>query len=361
MDKDNIMHQDTVALDPQTEELVILDQTRLPGQTVFLRLSTAEAIYQAISTLQVRGAPAIGVAAAIGIYAVCRRMPETDYETFAAEFERIRAYLVSARPTAVNLAWALEQMAQVVREHAGCPVAALKDRLRERALELRDQDIQVCRAIGEYGLTLIQNGDGILTHCNAGELAASRYGTALGPILLGQERGKKLRVCADETRPLLQGARLTAWELARAGVEVTLICDNMASMVMKNGWVQACFVGCDRVAANGDTANKIGTSGLAVLARYYNVPFYVLGPTSTIDLDCPTGADIPIEERDGEEIRSLWYREPMAPAEVRCWDPAFDVTDHSLISAIVTEGGICRPPFGESLRELVSREKGDAP
>lgn len=219
----------------------------------------------------------------------------------------------------------------------------------------------MCRRIAEHGLTLVGEGDGILTHCNAGALAASRYGTALGPILLGQERGKKLRVFADETRPLLQGARLTAWELARAGVEVTLICDNMASMVMKNGWVQACFVGCDRVAANGDTANKIGTSGLAVLARYYNVPFYVLGPTSTIDLDCPTGADIPIEERDGEEIRSLWYREPMAPAEVRCWDPAFDVTDHSLISAIVTEGGICRPPFGESLRELVSREKGDAP
>lgn len=181
MDKDNIMHQDTVALDPETEELVILDQTRLPGQTVFLRLSTAEAIYQAIYTLQVRGAPAIGVAAAIGIYAVCRRMPDTDYETFAAEFERIRAYLVSARPTAVNLAWALEQMAQVVREHTGCLVSALKDRLRERALELRDQDIQVCRAIGEYGLTLIQNGDGILTHCNAGQLATVRYGTALAP------------------------------------------------------------------------------------------------------------------------------------------------------------------------------------
>ena len=210
-------------------------------------------------------------------------------------------------------------------------------------------------------MSLVKPGDGLLTHCNAGALAASRYGTALGPILLAGERGIPLRVFADETRPLLQGARLTAWELARAGVEVTLICDNMASMVMKNGWVQACFVGCDRVAANGDTANKIGTSGLAVLARYYNVPFYVLGPTSTIDLDCPTGADIPIEERDGEEIRSLWYQEPMAPAGVRCWDPAFDVTDHSLISAIVTEGGICRPPFGESLRELVSREKGDAP
>ena len=222
MDKDNIMHQDTVALDPETEELVILDQTRLPGQTVFLRLSTAEAIYQAIYTLQVRGAPAIGVAAAIGIYAVCRRMPDTDYETFAAEFERIRAYLVSARPTAVNLAWALEQMAQVVREHTGCPVPALKDRLRERALELRDQDIQVCRAIGEYGLTLIQNGDGILTHCNAGQLATVRYGTALAPIHVGREQGMQFRVFTDETRPLLQGARLSAYELFADGVDTTL-------------------------------------------------------------------------------------------------------------------------------------------
>lgn len=354
MDKDNIMHQDTVALDPQTEELVILDQTRLPGQTVFLRLSTAEAIYQAIYTLQVRGAPAIGVAAAIGIYAVCRRMPDTDYETFAAEFERIRAYLVSARPTAVNLAWALEQMAQVVREHAGCPVAALKDRLRERALELRDQDIQVCRAIGEYGLTLIQNGDGILTHCNAGQLATVRYGTALAPIHVGREQGMQFRVFTDETRPLLQGARLSAYELFADGVDTTLICDNMASSVMRRGWVQAVFVGCDRVAANGDAANKIGTSGVAILARHYGIPFYVLGPTSTIDLSCPDGDHIPIEQRDPEEIRSLWYREPMAPAGVKCFNPAFDVTHHSLISGIITEKGICRPPFSQSLAALFS-------
>ena len=255
---------------------------------------------------------------------------------------------------------ALERMLARADRTAGPPEQIVQVLERE-CRAIHREDGEMCRRIAEHGLTLVGEGDGILTHCNAGALAASRYGTALGPILLGQERGKKLRVFADETRPLLQGARLTAWELARAGVEVTLICDNMASMVMKNGWVQACFVGCDRVAANGDTANKIGTSGLAVLARYYNVPFYVLGPTSTIDLDCPTGADIPIEERDGEEIRSLWYQEPMAPAGVRCWDPAFDVTDHSLISAIVTEGGICRPPFGESLRELVSREKGDAP
>ena len=355
MDKDNIMHQDTVALDPQTEELVILDQTRLPGQTVFLRLSTAEAIYQAIYTLQVRGAPAIGVAAAIGIYAVCRRMPETDYETFAAEFERIRAYLVSARPTAVNLAWALEQMAQVVREHAGCPVAALKDRLRERALELRDQDIQVCRAIGEYGLTLIQNGDGILTHCNAGQLATVRYGTALAPIHVGRERGMQFRVFTDETRPLLQGARLSAYELFADGVDTTLICDNMASSVMRRGWVQAVFVGCDRVAANGDTANKIGTSGVAILAKHHGIPFYVCAPMSTIDLNCPDGSAIRIEERPGAEVTDMWYKEPMAPEGVKVYNPAFDVTDAELITAFVTERGIIRPPFAPALKRLFER------
>lgn len=355
MDKDNIMHQDTVALDPQTEELVILDQTRLPGQTVFLRLSTAEAIYQAIYTLQVRGAPAIGVAAAIGIYAVCRRMPDTDYETFAAEFERIRAYLVSARPTAVNLAWALEQMAQVVREHAGCPVAALKDRLRERALELRDQDIQVCRAIGEYGLTLIQNGDGILTHCNAGQLATVRYGTALAPIHVGRERGMQFRVFTDETRPLLQGARLSAYELFADGVDTTLICDNMASSVMRRGWVQAVFVGCDRVAANGDTANKIGTSGVAILAKHYGIPFYVCAPMSTIDLSCPDGSAIRIEERPGAEVTDMWYKEPMAPEGVKVYNPAFDVTDAELITAFVTERGIIRPPFAPALKRLFER------
>ena len=326
----------------------LLDQSQLPNREVWLELEEPEELAEAIRTLRVRGAPAIGVFAAYALYVLARRL--ADRAPVEAAFRtRLREWR-----------WALERMLARADRTAGPPEQIVQVLERE-CRAIHREDGEMCRRIAEHGLTLVGEGDGILTHCNAGALAASRYGTALGPILLGQERGKKLRVFADETRPLLQGARLTAWELARAGVEVTLICDNMASMVMKNGWVQACFVGCDRVAANGDTANKIGTSGLAVLARYYNVPFYVLGPTSTIDLDCPTGADIPIEERDGEEIRSLWYREPMAPAEVRCWDPAFDVTDHSLISAIVTEGGICRPPFGESLRELVSREKGDAP
>ena len=213
----------------------------------------------------------------------------------------------------------------------------------------------MCRAISEYGLSLIQDGDGVLTHCNAGPLATSRYGTALGPLFLGKERGMEFHVFSDETRPLLQGARLTSYELQKAGIDVTLICDNMASIVMKNGWVQACFVGCDRVAANGDAANKIGTSGVAILAKHYGIPFYVLGPTSTIDLNCPDGDHIPIELRDPAEIREKWYAEPMALPEVKCYNPAFDVTDHTLISGIVTEKGICRAPYTESLAALFQK------
>ena len=210
----------------------------------------------------------------------------------------------------------------------------------------------MCRAISGHGLSLLKDGDGVLTHCNAGPIATSRYGTGLGPLILGAERGMYLRAYSDETRPLLQGARLTSWELMRAGVDVTLICDNMASAVMKDGLVQFCFVGCDRVAANGDTANKIGTSGVAILAKHYGIPFYVLGPSSTIDLSAKTGEDIKIELRDPDEIRSLWYKEPMAPEGVKCYNPAFDVTDHSLISGIITEKGIIKPPYTENLASL---------
>ena len=210
----------------------------------------------------------------------------------------------------------------------------------------------MCRAISEHGLSLLHAGDTVLTHCNAGPLATSEYGTALGPLLLAAERGVDIRAYADETRPLLQGARLTAWELQNAGVDVTLICDNMAALAMKQGRIQAVLTGCDRMAANGDAANKIGTSGAAILAKHYGVPVYILLPSSTIDMDCPTGDDIPIELRDPEEIRSLWYETPMAPAEVKCWNPAFDVTDHELITAVVTEKGVIYPPFDIHLQEL---------
>lgn len=340
-------------LDDAASALVILDQTLLPGNVEYRSLKTMEEIWQAVRSLQVRGAPAIGIAAAYGAYLGAKQLKDAPcFDVFYAQWKKTCDYLATSRPTAVNLFWALNRMDACAKANAHLSVSAVVEALREEALAIHQEDIAQNEKISAYGLTLLQPGDGILTHCNAGPIATSRYGTALGPILLGQEKGYNFRVFADETRPLLQGARLTAFELHRAGVDVTLICDNMASMVMKNGWVQACLVGCDRVAANGDTANKIGTSGVAILAKHYGIPFYVCGPTTTIDLSTATGADIPIEERDGEEIRSMWYQKPMAPAGCKAYNPAFDVTDHSLIAGIITEKGIARPPFTESLKQL---------
>ncbi len=341
---------DTVSFDEKNCELVIIDQTKLPGETVLLRLSDPEDIREAIYNLRVRGAPAIGVAAAIGVYVAAERLPHTDYAAFAEDYFRISAYLAAARPTAVNLSWALKRMDRIVE--VGGDVAEVKAALRAEALAIRDEDVAVCRAIGEHGLTLLRDGDGILTHCNAGRLAAVRYGTALAPIHVGLERGMHFRVFTDETRPLLQGARLSAYELVAAGADTTLICDNMASMVMAQGKVQAVFVGCDRVAANGDAANKIGTSGVAILAKHYGIPFYICAPLSTIDMACPTGGEINIEERAAEEVTELWYEKRMAPEGVKVFNPAFDVTPHSLITAFVTERGIVRPPFDRGFKAL---------
>ena len=345
-----VTHVENIRYDKAAEELVILDQTLLPNEEIFLRLTTAEEMYDAIKTLKVRGAPAIGICAAYSMYVLARNIPQEG--DFYSALEKCGAYLNSSRPTAVNLSWAIREMLKTAKENLSLPRAELLEVLYEKAAAIHADDIAKCTAISEYGLTVVKDGDGILTHCNAGPLATSRYGTALGPILLGTERGMKFRVFSDETRPLLQGARLTSYELQRAGVDVTLICDNMASIVMKNGWVQACFVGCDRVAANGDTANKIGTSGVAILAKHYGIPFYVLGPTSTIDMNCPDGEHIPIEERAPDEIKNMWYEKPMALPDVKCYNPAFDVTDHTLISGIITEKGICRAPYTESLAAL---------
>ena len=353
----NIMEYETVALDEERKEVVILDQTKLPRRTELIRLKSAQEIWEAIYLLKVRGAPAIGVAAAFGIYVLADAVETEDYGEFLSEFRKQKEYLDSARPTAVNLSWALRRMEKVVEEHADLPVSRIKEMLRREAIEIKEEDIRVCRAIGEYGLTLVKPGDGILTHCNAGQLATCKYGTATAPIYLGQEKGYGFRVFADETRPLLQGARLTSYELQSAGVDVTLICDNMSAAVMRNGWVNAVFVGCDRVAANGDTANKIGTSVVAAVARRYGVPFYVCAPTSTIDLNTPTGADIRIEQRPAEEVTEMWYRERMAPDGVKVYNPAFDVTDNDLIDGIVTEYGIARAPYAESLREIFDRKK----
>ena len=347
-----VTHIDNVRLGDDGKSVVIIDQTQLPNRTVYLTLRTPEEMYDAIKLLQVRGAPAIGICAGYSIYALARQWDLADTAAFAARFHEQKEYLNSSRPTAVNLSWALERMEGVVKANANRTVPELLELLGKECRAIHEEDIAMCRAISEHGLTLIKDGDGVLTHCNAGPLATSRYGTALGPLFLGRERGLAFKVFSDETRPLLQGARLTSYELQKAGIDVTLICDNMASIVMKNGWVQACFVGCDRVAANGDAANKIGTSGVAILAKHYGIPFYVLGPTSTIDLSCPDGDHIPIELRDPDEIREKWYAEPMALPEVKCYNPAFDVTDHSLITGIVTEKGICRAPYTESLAAL---------
>ncbi len=349
---------DHVHLNEAGNAVMILDQTQLPNRTVYRTLRTAEEMYQAIQTLQVRGAPAIGICAAYDLYVLAQGISAPDKPAFLAQLRAQAEYLASSRPTAVNLRWALDRMLDTARR---ADWNILLPTLHRECIAIHQEDIDMCRSIAAHGLTLLHDGDGVLTHCNAGPLATSRYGTALGPLFLGHERGMHLHVFADETRPLLQGARLTSYELHRAGIDVTLICDNMASLVIKNGWVQACFVGCDRIASNGDTANKIGTSGVAILAKHYGIPFYVLGPTSTIDLSCPTGDDIPIEQRAPEEIREKWYAEPMAPAGVRCYNPAFDVTDHSLIAGIVTEYGICRAPFTESLRAVMYKKQNGQP
>lgn len=362
----NIMDYDTVRLDDENNAVVIIDQTKLPGKIEIISLHTAQEIWNAIYLLQVRGAPAIGVAAAYGIYVLAKRMDTEDYDTFYREFVRQKEYLDSSRPTAVNLSWALNRMQRVVEAHSGETVAQIKEALHRESVAIQEEDIWVCRMIGEHGLTLVKPGDGILTHCNAGQLATSKYGTATAPIYLGEERGYHFHVFADETRPLLQGARLTAFELQSSGVDVTLICDNMSATVMKNGWVNAVFVGCDRVAANGDAANKIGTSVVAAVAKYYGVPVYICAPTSTIDLNTPTGAEIKIEHRPAEEVTEMWYKERMAPEGIKVFNPAFDVTDHELIAGIVTEYGVARAPYTESLaaifaeKEKRAREKKEA-
>lgn len=342
----------SVRLADDGKSCIILDQTQLPNRQVYLELESPQDFYDAIKTLAVRGAPAIGICAAYAVYVLAQQKQTEEYALFRDALRKDGEYLISSRPTAVNLSWAVRQMLGVVEENGNLPVSQIVGLLGDECRAIHAEDIEMCRRISEYGLSLVKAGDGILTHCNAGPLATSKYGTAIGPAILGKERGVDLKVFSDETRPLLQGARLTSYELMMAGVDVTLICDNMASIVMKNGWVQACFVGCDRIAANGDFANKIGTSGVAILAKHYGIPFYTLGPTSTIDMDCPTGDDIKIEQRDPDEIRSMWYRQPMAPEGVKCYNPAFDVTDHELVTAIVTDRGIVYPPFDENLKKI---------
>lgn len=357
----NIMQYETVALDEQEGALLIIDQTRLPGEVKILHLKEQKEIWQAIYLLQVRGAPAIGVAAAFGLYLAAKDIQADTWEEFYPALQQAKDYLNSSRPTAVNLSWALNRMAKVAEANKEKSIPDIKELLRQEAVSIKAEDVWMCWQIGEYGLTLIQDGAGILTHCNAGQLATSKYGTALAPVHLGRERGMNFKVFCDETRPLLQGARLSTFELLADGVDTTVICDNMASQVMKNGWIDAVFVGCDRVAANGDACNKIGTSGVAILAKYYGIPFYVLGPTSTIDMSIEKGEDIVIEQRPPEEVTEMWYQQRMAPQGVKVYNPAFDVVDNALIAGIVTEYGIARPPFKESLQEIFRKKQANLP
>ncbi|MGN0532032.1 MAG: S-methyl-5-thioribose-1-phosphate isomerase [Eubacterium sp.] len=312
-------------------KLLLLDQTLLPNQEVYVEPKTKEDYYYAIKKLQVRGAPAIGIFAAYGMALI------------DGDKAMLKQYLDSARPTAVNLSWATDRMLKAYNEGKS---------LIDEAIAIHNEDISMCKRISEYGLSLLNDGDGILTHCNAGALATSEYGTGLGPLLLGKERGYDFHIYTDETRPLLQGARLTSYELEKAGCDVTLICDNMASIVMKQGKINAVLVGADRIAANGDTANKVGTSGVAILAKHYGIPFYVLAPYSTIDYTCATGDDIVIEERDPEEIKSMWYTQNMALPQTKCYNPAFDVTDNNLITAIITDKGIIKAPYTKNLMRI---------
>lgn len=342
----------SVKLIDEKDTLVILDQTLLPNEKVFLELQKMEDIWEAIYHLRVRGAPAIGIAAGYAVYLGTKQSKADNFDDLYRDFKKVKDYLASSRPTAVNLFWALDRMEKRLFKEKEQPIMTIKAALKEEAELIRQEDEKVCESIGNYALSLLKPNMGILTHCNAGTIATAKYGTALAPIYLGNEKGYNFKVYADETRPLLQGARLTAWELQEAGVDVTLICDNMASIVMKEGKIQAVLVGCDRVAKNGDTANKIGTSGVAILAKHYNIPFYVCAPMSTIDLECETGDDIEIEQRPATEVTEKWYEKPMGPKDVKVYNPAFDVTDHDLITAIVTEKGIAYPPYNVTLPEL---------
>lgn len=344
-----------IKLEDEKNAVVIIDQTKLPNEEVFIELKTPKEMYDAIFELKVRGAPAIGICAGYSIYILAKGINTNDFNEFYGRFKEYKDYLNSSRPTAVNLSWALERMEKLVLDNKEKNIKDIVSLLKEESIKIQKEDIEMCKEISRLGLSLLNKNDGVLTHCNAGPLATSLYGTGLGPILLGQEEGYNFKAYVDETRPLLQGARLTSYELSRAGVDTTLICDNMASIVMKNGLVQACLVGCDRIAANGDVANKIGTSGVAILAKYYNIPFYVLGPTSTLDMNCKTGDDIEIELRDENEIKEKFYKKPMAPKNVKGYNPAFDVTDNELITAIITEKGIFKPPFKESLLNILSK------
>jgi methylthioribose-1-phosphate isomerase len=333
--------------------VAMIDQTRLPSELVILECRDTETIANAIKDLRVRGAPAIGIAGAMGVVLGVRDFEGSDRDAFLAHLDRVCDYLATTRPTAVNLSWALNRIRERARSAESADVSVPKLALLEEAKRIRDEDAKMCRAIGRHGEPLIKSGSGVLTHCNAGWLATAEYGTALAPLYTAHQRGRAFRVYATETRPLLQGSRLTVWELQQAGLDVTLICDNMAGALMQEGRVDLVITGADRIAANGDVANKIGTYGLAVLARAHEIPFYVAAPTSTFDLSIQEGSHIPIEQRAPDEIRCGFGR-VTAPEDAPCYCPAFDITPAGLIRSIVTDLGIIQPVGRKTIAEMVA-------
>ena len=341
-------------IDWTDDAVVMIDQRKLPVEEVYVRCRTAPEVAKAIKTMVVRGAPAIGVAAAMGLALGVRQSKSTGTQKLASEFARYCDLMAGTRPTAVNLFWAIERMKRTFAEAAqnGASVDELKNRLEAEAHKIHDEDVQSCRDMGAYGAELVPEDARILTHCNAGALATAGYGTALGVIRAAAERGKRVAVLADETRPFLQGARLTAWELVKDGIDTTVITDNMTASMMRLGNVDLVVVGADRIAANGDVANKIGTYGVAVLAREHGIPFYVAAPLSTIDLNTPDGGGIPIEERNAREVTHVGSAR-LTPEGAKIRNPAFDVTPAKYVTAIITERGIARPPYAESLAQLV--------
>jgi len=341
-------------IDWQDDAIVMIDQRKLPGAEIYVRCRTAQEVARAVKSMVIRGAPAIGVAAAMGIALGASKSKATGTKKFATEFQKTCDLMAATRPTAVNLFWAIERMKRCFAEAAGAGAAVdeIKARLAAEARLIHDEDVESCKSIGRHGAALVPDGARVLTHCNAGALATAGYGTALGVIRAAVEQGKKISVLADETRPFLQGARLTAWELVRDGIQTTVITDNMAGALMRNGEIDLVVLGADRIAANGDVANKVGTYSLAVLAREHDLPFYSAAPLSTIDLSTPDGSAIPIEERAAREVTHIGPTR-VAPAGAAVRNPAFDVTPARFITAIITERGVLRPPFSESLAEAV--------
>ncbi len=333
------------------DKVYMIDQRKLPLEEVYVECSDHKQVADAIKTMVIRGAPAIGVAAAMGAALGALGIDAKNHETFAQKMEGVLALLLATRPTAVNLRWALERIRRLIQTSADLKIEALKSRLRAEAIQMAEEDVSINRQMGTHGANLIESGQTILTHCNAGALATAGYGTALGVMYAAHAQGKRFEVFADETRPFLQGARLTAWELAKNDIPVTLITDNMAGHLMAQGKIHAVIVGADRIAANGDVANKIGTYGVAILAHYHKIPFYVAAPLSTIDLSTPTGKEIPIEERSPDEVTNF-SRQRVAPEGIKVRNPAFDVTPNELVTAIITEKGIVRAPYEKNLKDL---------